>query len=91
MTRNNKYKVYSMIVSLVLFVLGIRMDPCESSRESPRSRATCLAMEPRRDPFLREPSSLPSVMVTFGALIPVTGIRLTRQCNSSQGLKRVIS
>ena len=51
------------------------MDPCESSRESPRSRATCLAMEPRRDPFLREPSSLPSVMVTLGALIPVTGTR----------------
>ena len=75
MTRNNEYKVYSMIVSLVLFVLGIRMDPCESSRESPRSRATCLAMEPRRDPFLREPSSLPSVMVTLGALIPVTGTR----------------
>ena len=51
------------------------MPPCESSSVSPKSRATCLAMEPRLDPFLRDPSSLPTVIVTLGALIPVTIVK----------------
>ena len=65
-----------MMVSLVLFVLGIRMLPGASTSESLISRANCLAIELRLDPFLRDPSSLPSVIVTLGALIPVTNYEI---------------
>ena len=71
--------LYSIIVSLVLFESSSVGSRCGSYASS-ISRASCLVIDridPRLDPPTLESSSLPRVIVTFGAFTPITVIRTT--------------